>query len=78
MTRTGVNGGEITTNDPTTICAGDGNGDPINVALTGNEGANSGWVITDANGTILGLPPGPPFDLEGAWRRCLPHLAYQL
>jgi len=28
---------------------------------------NNGWVITDsATGEILGLPPGPPFDLDGA------------
>ncbi|GAB5399131.1 MAG: hypothetical protein Aureis2KO_07160 [Aureisphaera sp.] len=50
------------------ICAGDGIGDPIDVTLVGTGvGANNGWVITDnATGTILGLPPGPPFDLEGA------------
>ncbi len=58
--------GEISTDDPTTICAGDGMGDPINVTLTGNAGMNFGWVITDTLGNILGLPPGPPFDLDGA------------
>ncbi len=59
-------GGEISTNDPTTICAGDGEGDPIDVTLTGNVGTNSAWVITDPNNNILALPPGPPFDLDGA------------
>ncbi|MEO1260752.1 MAG: T9SS type A sorting domain-containing protein [Bacteroidota bacterium] len=59
-------GGEISTDDPTTICAGDGIGDPIDVTLTGNVGANSAWVITDDAGTILALPAAPPFDLEGA------------
>ncbi len=61
-----TDGGTIATNDPTTICAGDGNGDPIDVTLTGNVGTNSAWVITDAAGNILGLPAAPPFDLEGA------------
>ena len=59
-------GGMISTSDPTTICSGDGQEDPINVTLTGNEGANSAWVITDANGSILALPDAPPFDLEPA------------
>ncbi len=59
-------GGEITTEDPTEICAGDGVADPINVTLEGNEGENSAWVITDEAGMILGLPEGGPFDLEGA------------
>lgn len=47
------------------ICAGDGQSDAFNVDLSGNTG-NSAWIITDENGNILGLPPGPPFDLEGA------------
>ncbi len=61
-----TDGGTITTNDPTEICAGDGIGDPIDVILTGNLGTNSAWVITDPDGNILGLPASPPFDLEGA------------
>ncbi len=48
------------------ICAGDGESDAFDVSLTNQSGPNSAWVITDANGVILGLPPGPPFDLEGA------------
>ncbi len=60
------------------ICAGDGQSDAFDVELTGNTG-NSSWVITDADGTILGLPPGPPFDLEGAGAGvCLIwHLSYE-
>lgn len=52
-----------------TICANDGEGDPIDVEIVGmGVGANNGWVITDqATGEILGLPPGPPFDLEGVF-----------
>ncbi len=59
-------GGTISTNDPTTICAGDGVADPINVTLAGEIGTSSSWVITDQAGEILGLPAGPPFDLDGA------------
>jgi uncharacterized protein (DUF427 family) len=66
VTRNGVNGGTISTNDPTEICAGDGVGDPIDVTVSGSYGANGGWIITDDIGTILALPPAPPFDLEGA------------
>jgi hypothetical protein len=62
-----VDAGFISTDDPTEICAGDGNGDPINVEVSGaSMSDSSGWVITDPQGNILGLPPGPPFDLEGA------------
>ncbi|NET31478.1 MAG: T9SS type A sorting domain-containing protein [Cyanothece sp. SIO1E1] len=64
--RNGVNGGTISTNDPTHICAGDGQADPINVYVEGSEGPNAAWVITDDAGKILALPPAPPFDFEGA------------
>ncbi len=66
VVRNGVNGGNLTTTDPTNICVGDGIGDPINVTLTDVEGDSTAWVITDQAGMILGLPAGPPFDLEGA------------
>jgi len=69
VVRTYVNGGDLTTADGATeitICAGDGNSDAFDVNLTGHEGTNSAWVITDADGNILGLPMAPPFDLEGA------------
>ena len=59
-------GGTLATTDPLTICAGDGIADPINTTLMGNVGTNSAYVITDAAGMILALPPGSPFDLEGA------------
>ncbi|MCH9659787.1 MAG: hypothetical protein K0U54_02630, partial [Bacteroidetes bacterium] len=49
------------------ICV-DGNADPLNVNReTGAIGTNAGWIITDQNtGQILGLPAGPPFNLDGA------------
>ncbi|WP_306643600.1 T9SS type A sorting domain-containing protein [Sanyastnella coralliicola] len=59
-------GGTISTDDPTEICAGDGEADPINVTLEGASGSNSAWVITDDQANILALPEGSPFDLEGA------------
>ena len=79
VTRTGVDGGTISTTDPTTIIAGDGIPDPIEVALTDEIGANSTWVITDDDLNILGLPAAPPFDLEGEGEGvCLIwHLSYE-
>ena len=58
----------ISTTDPTTICADDGIDDLINVTIddAGTGGTTTAWVITDAAGTILALPPAPPFNLEGA------------
>jgi len=58
-------GGTISTNDATIICV-DGNPDPIDVTVSNSSGTNGGWIITDTNNNILGIPPGPPFDLDGA------------
>ncbi len=55
----------ISTDDPTVICV-DGNPDPIDVMVSGGTSGTGTWIITDPNGKILGLPPGPPFDLDGA------------
>ena len=58
--------GTISTTDPTTICAGDGIPDPITVSIDGaTAGVSSQWIVTDANGNILGLPPTNVIDLEG-------------
>lgn len=66
VNRIAVMASEISTIDPTEICAGDGIPDPINVTIEGGEGENSAWVITDADLNILGLPEEGPFDLDGA------------
>ena len=69
VSQTGAVGGDIALedgSDQASICAGDGVADPLDVTLTGNSGTNSAWVITDADGVILDLPAGPPFDLDGA------------
>ncbi|MFK8103858.1 MAG: T9SS type A sorting domain-containing protein [Saprospiraceae bacterium] len=74
-----VDGGSISTNDPTTICAGDGFADPINVSLQNNVGTTSAWVITNTSNEILDLPAGPPFDLDdaGAGTCLIWHLSYE-
>jgi len=61
-----VEGGTINTNDPTSVCVGDGQADLVNVTLTGNVGPTSLWIITDENGNILSLPSAPPFDFDDA------------
>jgi len=63
-----VEGGSIALDNGTTetsICV-DGNADPLNVTVSGANGQNGGWIITDSNNNILGLPQAPPFDLDGA------------
>ena len=68
----------VTGGDSTSICAGDGVADSIDVALTDAVGDSSVYVITDADSVILALPAAPPFDLEGAGAgTCLIwHLSY--
>ncbi len=60
-----INGGEISTDDNTTICV-DGTPDPIYVSLSGAYGWFTKWVITDYDNNILALPQSPPFDFDGA------------
>jgi len=49
-----------------TICV-DGNPDPLEVIFTEMaNGDNSGYIITDDQDNILGLPMSGPFDLDGA------------
>ena len=74
-----VDGGMLTGND-FTFCVGDGIADQASgITLSGNTGANSAWVITDEQGTILGLPPHPDsvdFDAEGNGICLIWHLSY--
>ena len=59
--------GTISTDDPTTICAGDGVPDPITINTDGGtQGVSLQYLVTDANGNILALPPTNVIDLEGA------------
>jgi len=60
-----VDGGQIS-GGPFIFCVGDGTSDFISagsVALSGNSGTNSQWILTDGNGFIFGLP-GSPSDFD--------------
>ncbi|MEL7160841.1 MAG: hypothetical protein AAFN92_08785, partial [Bacteroidota bacterium] len=46
-------------------CADDGISDAFTPEVSGAVGDRFVWVITSPAGFILGLPPGPSFDLEG-------------
>lgn len=64
-----VDGGVLSLDDnttSTTVCVGDGVADLVNVNLNNATGTNNQYIITDANGNILGLPAAPPFDFDGA------------
>lgn len=68
---------------PFDFCVGDGEVDNIPegaITLSGNSGTNSQWVITDDQGTILGLPPSPyvvDFDGAGAGTCLVWHLSFE-
>ncbi len=69
VTRTGVDGGSVTTVDgesEVTTCAGDGEDDVVMFSHESSSAANFAYVITDTAGTILGLPPGNEQNFEGA------------
>ena len=64
-----INGGNITLiggGMATSTCVGLGVSTPIGVELSGNQGPNSSFIITDENGSILALPSASPFNFEGA------------
>jgi len=67
VNKTNVNAGTITSSlgNVITACV-DGINDNIDASLTGATGSNNQWVITDTNGTVLGLPLSPPFDFDPA------------
>ncbi len=75
--------GGMLTGGPFTFCVGDGVADNISanaISLTGNTGSNSQWVITDADGNILGLPPtfsAVNFDDAGDGVCLVWHLSYE-
>ncbi len=67
----GLNGGNLTLSGGTgattiEVCADDGMDENITVDLLNSAGPNMAYVITDTDGTILGLPAGQPFNFEGA------------
>ncbi|MEL6123767.1 MAG: CHRD domain-containing protein, partial [Bacteroidota bacterium] len=68
---------------PFEFCAGDGEADNIDadaITLTGNTGPNNQWVITDADGNILGLPGSfadVNFDKAGPGTCLVWHLSFE-
>jgi len=79
VTRTEVAGGTLE-GGPFEFCV-DGTADMVSgITLSGNEGANNAWVITDEAGNILGLPPMPgvvDFDEAGAGVCLIWNIAYE-
>ncbi|WP_010182069.1 Ig-like domain-containing protein [Aquimarina agarilytica] len=74
-----VNGGTLT-GGPFTFVV-DGIADNVSgVSVSGNQGANSGWVVTDESLNILGLPPTPQavnFDDAGTGVCLIWHISYE-
>ncbi|WP_075341630.1 glycoside hydrolase family 48 protein [Tenacibaculum agarivorans] len=78
-----VDGGTIS-GGPFTFTVGDGIVDNVSgITLTGNVGANSTWVVTDAQSNILGLPAtltaleGVDFDTAGDGTCLIWHLSFE-
>ena len=62
-------GGTVSTAAGDTLvytCPGDGNSDALMFAHVTSSNAQFRYVVTDDQGTILGLPPGNTVDFEGA------------
>ncbi|MFK7809559.1 MAG: hypothetical protein AB8F74_17275, partial [Saprospiraceae bacterium] len=68
VVRNNVNGGTLE-GGPFEFCVDDGVADNVSgITLSGNEGTNSQWVVTDADGNILGLPANiEDVDFEGVF-----------
>ncbi len=75
----GVNGGTIT-GGPFNFTVGDGTADNVSgIALSGNIGENSQWVVTDNQNNIVALPLIPEdidFDTETPGISLIWHLSY--
>ncbi len=82
VTRNAPNGGEITGGPFNFIV--DGSPDFVSgVSVSGSSGSNASWVITDDQGTILGLPPtvaaleGVDFDGAGVGTCLIWYIRYE-
>ncbi len=74
-----VNGGVLTTTDPTSICVNTGSPTVLNVTLVDNFGPKSRWGITEqVTGNVIASRSNPNFNLDtlapGAYR--LTHLSF--
>ncbi len=68
VTRVDVDGGTVTDENGATelsICAGDDVADVVNFTHISNSAANYGYIVTDDNNNVLGLP-GNSIDFNGA------------
>ena len=62
-------GGSVTTTDGETVvntCPGDGIDDIVTVINSGTSDANYAYIVTNAEGIVLGIPPGNQVNVEGA------------
>jgi len=68
INKNGTEGGEISSDQGTTVyaCVGDGEADVVNVTHTGFVGPFTQCVVTDDNGNILEVMDGNSVDFEGA------------
>lgn len=75
-----VDGGFLQTDALYLFCVGDEEPDfATGIELSGEAGSNSGWVVTDLRGEILGTPPTPDvvnFDVAGEGVCFIWHLSY--
>jgi len=74
-----VDGGTLT-GGPYTFCIGDGEPDyATGITLSGDDGDFSGWVVTDEDGNVLGLPAdieGVDFDTAGSGTCLIWNISY--
>ena len=79
ITRNQVDGGTLTGGPYTFVV--DGTPDFVSgINLSGATGSNTGYIVTDDNGNILGLPPMPgvvDFDAAGVGVCYIYHVAYE-
>lgn len=69
VTRNGVDGGIVTTEDNmsrVSICPGNGISNLIGFITTSESPGNYGYIVTDINNNVLGLPSSNEVDFEGA------------
>ncbi len=62
-----VSAGTISTNDDITdLCVDDNEPSIVNFSVSGGQGSNRAWVVTDADGTILNPDAPTSINFEGA------------
>lgn len=76
-----LEGGTISslTGDEINICVGGPTTPDMDIALSGNVGSSSGWIVTDTTGNIVALPGPPPFSINtfGLTNCLIYHISYE-